>query len=162
MANNPSSAVSSTVAVRMDSTERRGPRYRKSPSLPSVNSRESVTNFLARTLGVSPAQADKLRWIYPKQIAAVITALRDAGHLDAVAAIIAPIDAACAGMAPSDERTGFRNEAVAEGECDLAEQDYIFDPSPANRDRLLKASAREQLAQAVRDNGLRQARTADR
>jgi hypothetical protein len=122
--------------------------------------RGALDAALEAALGLSADRVHQLRYEWPKIMAAAIHLMRQRGDTDAVAAIIAPIDAACAGMTASDEREAFLKEKRAEGETNNAEQLYLLDKSDANRRRLLQLSAREQLAEQERDALLRRGATA--
>lgn len=135
---------------------RRGPRYRLPEPRPSVAYRGSLDLALAEALGLSADRVHQLRWEWPKLLGQAIRLMRDRGDTAAIAPILAEIDAACVGMTAPSVRIAFIRATEAEGATNLAEQDYLLDPSEANRKRVLSRSAQERLAEDERDALLRQ------
>ena len=145
------STTSRESGERMATTKRRGPRYRTVQARVSYPVRESLEETLARKVGVSVRQLRRLRYEAPSLLAHLIVELRALGQTEAVAAIIGPIDRACAGAVTCDSTAATLAEQEAENATNLAELRYQLDRSEENRQALLRLSAREIRLQTERD-----------
>ena len=146
---------------RMASTVRRGPRWRTAEVRPSVPYRGSVDDLLMLATGLSARQVHRLRYEWPGVIAKAVTRLREAGHLEAAAQLLAPIEEAAGSQVALDLPTAIEAEQEAEAECDVAETRALLDPSDQNERAALRASATETRLQIERD-ALRRQRLAER
>lgn len=140
----------------MRTTKRRGPRWRTPERRPSVIYRGSVDDLLMTATGLSASQVHQLRFRWPRLLAKAVTALRSAGHIEAAAQLLAPIEEAAGSQLALDLKAAKLDEARAEAECDVAELRAELEPSDSNVRLMLRASANEVRLQTERDARVRE------
>ncbi len=128
------------------------PHWRSHARL-SVNVRPTPVSHdeaFARMLGVSVAQAHKIRVHAPHWVAALIRHYRATGATDALGTVLGPIDAACVTRALPDRPAAILAAMEAHSAAQLQLVRYLLFGAPEVR-RLLQLEARTRLRSEERD-----------
>lgn len=125
----------------------------RSHARPSVKFRpkpQTHDEAFAALIGLSVAQAHKIRVQAPHWIATLITHYRTSGAEDAIATVLAPIDAACTSRTLPDRRSAILAAVEAHAAAQVQLVRYLLAGGPELR-RLLQLEARTRLRSEERD-----------